>query len=76
MQYSGSQKKSSAGMSGQKLQPSGLGGSQTKPGLQPNVRSESGLSGTDRPVGIGHRVTWNRDVAVTVTPGAVTVAPG
>ena len=77
MQSSGWQRKSGLGGSGQKLQPLGLGGLQTLPGLHPKVKSDLGSKGAELPVGLGQRVTSKAGVTVTdaviVSGGGVTV---
>ncbi len=80
MQSVGWHRKLSAGGLAHMLQLSGFGGLHTKPGLQPHVRSEAGLSGGAGTafVGAAHVVTWSRMlvVRVTVAVGPVTVAAG
>ncbi len=57
-------------------QPSGFGGSQTKPGAHPQVYSLGGFTvGVNVGVGPGHVLIWPIFVVVTVTtdPGSVVV---
>lgn len=77
MQSSGLHRKSGSGGPGQKLQPSGLGGLQTLPGLHPKVKSEPGFKGAELPVGTaGQTVTSTTGETVTVVPGWVIVDGG
>lgn len=67
-------RKLSDGGPGHMLQPAGMGGAQTRPGRQPNVRSEPGGSGACEPVGAAQSVTLVVDAgAVTVVAGSTTV---